>query len=228
MKDGKETTIRFSDVDAPETLHLYGGSLTKPVGEFADQATQYVQTMINNANGYVMLKDMGEGAFGRQVATVFVKQPDGSLVNLSEELLKKGLAVPLEPKDPNAYSYMRQAFSNKAGIFSEYDTAPTYSPSQFTTDALPALNGKLGHVQFNVQDVTRGTTSHGVQYWTLSGDGFSVRIPYDSTINGGIMIPSAYKGTTIDVYGQLIDYDNELTMSIYIPEQIKFVEDDGQ
>ena len=218
-KNGKTSSIRFANIDAQEVLHDKGGSLTKPVGPYADAAKAYVQQMINNANGNVYIKSMGTGRFGRTVGEVYVKEPDGTVVNLNDELLKRGLAVPFMPNDPKkAYGYFEQAFNNKAGMFAEYNTAPTYTPDQLVGNTAN-LDGKMAHVVFTPNSVTKSGN-----FYVVSGNDFSLRVPADSTsLQQWLLQMKAGSGIPQDVYGQLVSYNDELTMVIYIKEQMQDV-----
>lgn len=216
-KNGKSTSIRFANIDAQEILHDKGGSITKPVGPYADAAKSYVQQIINNANGNVFIKNMGTGRFGRLVGNVYVKQPDGSMVDLNGELLKRGLAVPFMSEDPQqAYGFFEQSYNDKAGMFSEYNSAPTYTPDQLIGN-VGTLDGEMAHVIFTPTNVEQSNN-----YYTVSGNDFTLRVPSDSTSIPQYLLQMK-TGIPQNVYGQLVEYNGELTMTIYIKEQMQDV-----
>ena len=219
LKDGKKVLIRFSDIDAQEVLHNFGGSLTKPVGPYADAATAYVKKMIKNANGNVLIKKMSTGRFGRLVGYVYVREPNGNLVNINTEELKQGLAVPLMTNNPTeAYGYFEQACKNRSGMFSEYDSAPVYTPGQLIGKSAE-LDGQMAHVKF-----TPTSIEHHKNYYYLIGSDFTVRVPIDSTSLPEWQLEAKVNNSIPqNVYGQLSEYNGVLTMTIYVQGQIQDV-----
>jgi micrococcal nuclease len=77
---GREERIRFCGIDAPEA--------DQPMG---DQATAYLQRLIDEADGIVLVSETDRDRYGRMVGEVFMVNPESEKF-LQEELLLAGLA----------------------------------------------------------------------------------------------------------------------------------------
>ena len=146
LKNGDK--IRLIGVDAPE---IHGD--TKPVGEFGWDAKKFVEDFLKTNDWKISLEFDEEryDHYGRVLAYVYGK--DGML---NELLLQNGLARPLFYESTSRYvnrfvDAYTNAFSNRMGIFSKYDSAPILTPD----DNLYGFLGKIVWLKMLVNFVGR-------------------------------------------------------------------------
>ncbi|HEY9659097.1 MAG TPA: thermonuclease family protein [Allocoleopsis sp.] len=84
---GREERIRFCGIDAPEIQH--GSKAGQPLGE---QSQAYLQQLIEETNGTVVLMETDRDRYGRLVAEVFTVKADGEEKSLQDEMLMAGMA----------------------------------------------------------------------------------------------------------------------------------------
>lgn len=77
---GQEERVRFCGIDAPEKA--------QPMG---DQATAYLQQLIDQAGGNVLISETDRDRYGRMVGEVFTVNVDSEKM-LQEEMLLAGMA----------------------------------------------------------------------------------------------------------------------------------------
>ncbi|MEA5595701.1 thermonuclease family protein [Rivularia sp. UHCC 0363] len=77
----KQMKIRFCGIDSPEKA--------MPLG---NNATVYLQKLIQEAGNQVMVSQVERDRYGRTVAEVFTLLPDGSEKFLNEEMVRSGFA----------------------------------------------------------------------------------------------------------------------------------------
>lgn len=114
----QEEKVRFCGIDAPEK--------EQPMG---DQATAYLQQLINEADGNVLISQTDRDRYGRMVGEVFTVSATGEKL-LQEELLQAGM-VYVYPQYigscPNAQPmHMAETIAqqNKAGVWSSEQQRP--------------------------------------------------------------------------------------------------------
>lgn len=52
---------------------------------------------VSNKPGYFRIKSHGEGKYGRVLASLFIKDSNGNIININETLLNEGHAIPYHP-----------------------------------------------------------------------------------------------------------------------------------
>ena len=133
--DGEEETIRFLDVDTPETVHP-----TRPEECFGAQASNFTKTLMGQRVG---IEEMGRDRYGRLLAYVWT-EPDegGELWNV--RLLEEGLAVYNDYGNPGQYADTSRAAAERAllagvGLWSacEIGERPTVVPTQMVGAGCP-------------------------------------------------------------------------------------------
>ena len=133
--DGEEETIRFLDVDTPETVHP-----TRPEECFGAQASDFTKTLMGQRVG---IEEMGRDRYGRLLAYVWT-EPDegGELWNV--RLLEEGLAVYNDYGNPGQYADTSRAAAERAllagvGLWSacEIGDVPTVVPTQMVGAGCP-------------------------------------------------------------------------------------------
>ena len=126
--DGEEETIRFLDVDTPETVHP-----TVPEECYGAQASDFTKTLMGQR---VRIEEEGRDRYGRLLAYVWT-EPDegGELWNV--RLLEEGLAVYNDYGNPGQYADTTRAAAERAllagvGLWSacEIEEVPTVVPTQ--------------------------------------------------------------------------------------------------
>lgn len=84
---GQEERIRFCGIDAPEIQH--GSKAGQLLGE---QSKAYLQQLIDETNGTVVLMATDRDRYGRLVAEVFTVKANGEEKSLQNEMLLAGMA----------------------------------------------------------------------------------------------------------------------------------------
>lgn len=82
----REERVRFCGIDAPEVSHGQ-----QPGQAFGDAAKAYLQQLIREAGGTVLVGEVERDRYGRMVGEVFTVGSDGEKL-LQEELLQAGMA----------------------------------------------------------------------------------------------------------------------------------------
>lgn len=151
---GLKENVRLIGIDCPELIE---GS--KPVGQYAEQARLFAEEKLLESGAKVSLILQGEDTYGRHLAYVYTR--DGKMLNL--ELLRNGLARPLTYEETSDHSQefkraYQEAFKERRGIFSSYDTDKVYSAFEVRSDLRPySQGGFLGRVvwiEFLVTDAS--------------------------------------------------------------------------
>ncbi len=126
--DGEEETIRFLDVDTPETVHP-----TVPEECYGAQASDFTKTLMGQR---VRIEEEGRDRYGRLLAYVWVGADEGGQL-WNVRLLEKGLAVYNDYGNPGQYADTSRAAAERAllagvGLWSacEIEEVPTVVPTQ--------------------------------------------------------------------------------------------------
>lgn len=97
VRDDRREVLRFFGVNGPECkghgrvegIHHYENRCLK--GEWgANQAREALVKILTAHHNTVYLAEHGHEGYGRLLATVFVKNPDGSFLNVNAELIRQG------------------------------------------------------------------------------------------------------------------------------------------
>lgn len=191
-----EAGVRLIGIDAPE---LRDGS--KPAGQYAQEARLFILESLKNGNSKVKLELHGKDSYGRNLAYVFT--PDGKMLNT--ELLRNGLARPLTYEETSHYndkivSAYHEAFKNRKGIFSSYNTLKTIEASKIKDNLKPysqgGFLGKIVWVEFLVTDTSR---------LSISGKDIIVKIRQEEAdlfMPEGFDFNKLYR-KTVRVYGEV-------------------------
>ena len=117
LADGRD--IRFCGIDAPETAKR--GKPGQPGGE---ESKQYLEALVNKANGKGSITVIDTDRYGRTVAEITLRIPDlpGGEVNVNSEMIASGNAFFYKQYSncPNAKSFETaegRAKQKKLGIF---------------------------------------------------------------------------------------------------------------
>ena len=126
--DGEEETIRFLDVDTPETVHP-----TRPEECYGAQASDFTKTLMGQR---VRVEEEGRDRYGRLLAYVWVGADEGGQL-WNVRLLEEGLAVYNDYGNPGQYADTTRAAAEQAmlagvGLWSacEIGERPTPVPMQ--------------------------------------------------------------------------------------------------
>ena len=126
--DGEEETIRFLDVDTPETVHP-----TVPEECYGAQASDFTKTLMGQR---VRIEEEGRDRYGRLLAYVWVGADEGGQL-WNVRLLEKGLAVYNDYGNPGQYADTTRAAAEQAmlagvGLWSacEVEERPTPVPTR--------------------------------------------------------------------------------------------------
>ena len=126
--DGEEETIRFLDVDTPETVHP-----TVPEECYGAQASDFTKTLMGQRVG---IEEEGRDRYGRLLAYVWTSADEGGQL-WNVRLLEEGLAVYNDYGNPGQYADTTRAAAEQAmlagvGLWSacELEERPTPVPTQ--------------------------------------------------------------------------------------------------
>ena len=126
--DGEEETIRFLDVDTPETVHP-----TLPEECYGAQASDFTKTLMGQR---VRIEEEGRDRYGRLLAYVWTTADEGGQL-WNVRLLEEGLAVYNDYGNPGQYADTTRAAAEQAmlagvGLWSacELEERPTPVPTQ--------------------------------------------------------------------------------------------------
>ena len=126
--DGEEETIRFLDVDTPETVHP-----TLPEECYGAQASDFTKTLMGQRVG---IEEEGRDRYGRMLAYVWTTADEGGQL-WNVRLLEEGLAVYNDYGNPGQYADTTRAAAEQAmlagvGLWSacELEERPTVVPTQ--------------------------------------------------------------------------------------------------
>ena len=126
--DGEEETIRFLDVDTPETVHP-----TVPEECYGAQASDFTKTLMGQR---VRIEEEGRDRYGRLLAYVWTTADEGGQL-WNVRLLEEGLAVYNDYGNPGQYADTTRAAAEQAmlagvGLWSacELEERPTPVPTQ--------------------------------------------------------------------------------------------------
>lgn len=88
---GKSFQVRLSGIDAPEIAHAYGGKQAQLYGNYA---TETMRSIIrNSASGTnLLIQPTGSESHGRVVAEAFIRDRNGELISLNQELVRQKAA----------------------------------------------------------------------------------------------------------------------------------------
>jgi micrococcal nuclease len=103
--DGEEETIRFLDVDTPETVHP-----TRPEECYGAQASDFTKTLMGQRVG---IEEMGRDRYGRLLAYVWTEPEEGGQL-WNVRLLEEGLAVYNDYGNPGKYADTSRAAAENA------------------------------------------------------------------------------------------------------------------
>lgn len=188
-------TVRLIGIDAPE---IRPGS--KPEGQFAEEARGFLEQMMLDS-GKITLELHGKDTYGRHLAYVF--DSNGTFVN--GEIVRQGLARPLTYEETSHYSSeirdaYREAFSNRRGIFSQYDDSQVYEASfvrrNLNSYKSGGFMGKIIWIEFIVTDING---------FSIIGDDVVARVrPEEASlfVQGSIDFQRFYR-KRIRVYGEV-------------------------
>jgi len=203
LKDGVEQSVRVVGIDTPE-IH----ESNKPIGEFGEEARQFLEEFAQQYEDKVYIKEVGKDSYGRILAYIFGKIDEDEYVFYESSITEKGLARPLiyfdnddkslTPRIAEAYN---EAFQNKVGIFSKWDSAPVLTDAQNYKSYI----GKIVYLQGKVTNVT-----HSNGWYNISSDWFKIEIrqgEYQYLFNNYDL--TSLKGKTVRFYGELWD-ENEI------------------
>ena len=126
--DGEEETIRFLDVDTPETVHP-----TLPEECYGAQASDFTKTLMGQR---VRIEEEGRDRYGRLLAYVWTTADEGGQL-WNVRLLEEGLAVYNDYGNPGQYADITRAAAEQAmlagvGLWSacEIGERPTPAPTR--------------------------------------------------------------------------------------------------
>ena len=126
--DGEEETIRFLDVDTPETVHP-----TRPEECYGAQASDFTKTLMGQRVG---IEEEGRDRYGRLLAYVWTEPEEGGQL-WNVRLLEEGLAVYNDYGNPGQYADTTRAAAEQAmlagvGLWSacEIGERPTPVPTR--------------------------------------------------------------------------------------------------
>ena len=126
--DGEEETIRFLDVDTPETVHP-----TRPEECYGAQASDFTKTLMGQRVG---IEEEGRDRYGRLLAYVWTEPEEGGQL-WNVRLLEEGLAVYNDYGNPGQYADTTRAAAEQAmlagvGLWSacEMEERPTPVPTR--------------------------------------------------------------------------------------------------
>ena len=126
--DGEKETIRFLDVDTPETVHP-----TLPEECYGAQASDFTKTLMGQR---VRIEEEGRDRYGRLLAYVWTTADEGGQL-WNVRLLEEGLAVYNDYGNPGQYADTTRAAAEQAmlagvGLWSacELEERPTPVPTQ--------------------------------------------------------------------------------------------------
>ena len=210
-------TVRVIGIDAPET---YSGS-SKPVGEYGQDAKQYLYWFVGNHEIIIEVKGMDN--YGRTLAYVFGKDRNGKVYFYEASVTELGYARPLFYSDNYVADYgkkiisaYRQAFEQRRGVYSKFDIAPI-----LTKGSVNWLNyvGKIVFLEMNVTNVFKYS---GV--WYFSSD-FAVAKLRDEEYHYIFDNFNLYdlRGRRVRFYGELWNDEGKPTILIRAPWEIVVV-----
>ena len=126
--DGEKETIRFLDVDTPETVHP-----TLPEECYGAQASDFTKTLMGQRVG---IEEEGRDRYGRMLAYVWTSADEGGQL-WNVRLLEEGLAVYNDYGNPGQYADTTRAAAEQAmlagdGLWSacEVEERPTPVPTR--------------------------------------------------------------------------------------------------
>ena len=126
--DGEKETIRFLDVDTPETVHP-----TVPEECYGAQASDFTKTLMGQR---VRIEEEGRDRYGRLLAYVWTTADEGGQL-WNVRLLEEGMAVYNDYGNPGQYADTTRAAAEQAmlagvGLWSacELEERPTPVPTQ--------------------------------------------------------------------------------------------------
>ena len=126
--DGEKETIRFLDVDTPETVHP-----TLPEECYGAQASDFTKTLMGQRVG---IEEEGRDRYGRLLAYVWTTADEGGQL-WNVRLLEEGLAVYNDYGNPGQYADTTRAAAEQAmlagdGLWSacEVEERPTPVPTR--------------------------------------------------------------------------------------------------
>ena len=133
--DGEKETIRFLDVDTPETVHP-----TLPEECYGAQASDFTKTLMGQRVG---IEEEGRDRYGRMLAYVWTSADEGGQL-WNVRLLEEGLAVYNDYGNPGQYADTTRAAAEQAklagvGLWSacEIGERPTVVPTQMVGAGCP-------------------------------------------------------------------------------------------
>lgn len=144
-------TVRIIGIDTPET---YSGS-SKPVGEFGQDAKNYLGWFISNLK--ISLEFKGQDDYGRKLAYVFGTDGSNNKYLYEASVTELGYARPLFYSDNYVSEYAqmiinayKSAYDKKLGIFSKWESAPVITSS---TTNWSNYVGRIVWLDMNVENV---------------------------------------------------------------------------
>jgi len=215
--------IRLIGVDAPE-IH----ESTKPVGEFAWEAKKFVEDFLKS-NGWKISLEFDEEKYdyyGRTLAYVYGK--DGMLNDL---LLQNGLARPLFYESTSRYidkfvSSYKNAFLNRKGIFTKYDSAQILTPDEKN---IQDFLGKIVWLKIRVDSISKDQYGNYEIIGTWNNKKAFIKIRREEYEY--IFLPENYniyslKNKTVKFFGELwwSFYKNMPMILIRAPFEIKIIQ----
>lgn len=214
---GEIISVRYIGIDTPET---HAGS--KPVGEFGTVAANYNEQLISESGWKVGIVARGYDYYGRLLAYVYMK--DDKMIN--EEIIRNGLARPLtyentseHSKDfKNAYC---EAYYNRRGIFSKYDSAKVVDASVVKNNLTPFYyGGYLGKIIW-----LKFTVTYAYKY-KFGGLDAIVEIRDEEAGLFFSADPNFYQylGKEIKVYGEIWEEDGKPKILLRAPFEIEVIE----
>ena len=132
FEDGQEETIRFLDVDTPETVHP-----TRPRECYGAQASDFTKQLLGQRVG---IESKGRDKYGRMLGYVWTGAEQGGQL-WNTRLLEEGLAVYNDYGNPGKYAHIARAAAELAmqggvGLWSACERpASTAQPTLVPTPA---------------------------------------------------------------------------------------------
>ncbi|MCF7889748.1 thermonuclease family protein [Candidatus Bipolaricaulota bacterium] len=216
--------VRYLNLDTPETHHP-----EKPVEYFGVKASKFNQQLVEGKKVKLEYDVQKKDQYNRHLAYVYVKQ-DGEWININAELLREGYArvYTLPPNVKYADYFLeleREARENCRGLWQAYCEGPPVLSAKEIEEKMDEYLGEVVTVRYRVI----GTYDSGdIIFLNSSNDyetDFTAVIFSDDKkyfIRRGIEPVRDYNGKTIEVTGELQEYDGP-EIILYHPYQVEVV-----
>lgn len=217
--------VRYLNLDTPETHHP-----EKPVEYFGVKASKFNQQLVGDKKVKLEYDVQKKDQYGRVLAYVYVKQ-DGEWINVNAELLKEGYArvytIPPNVKYADYFLELeKEARKNCRGLWQSYcEDPPVFSATEIE-DKMDEYLGEVVTVKYKVT----GTYDSGDIIFLNSSSNYDIdftavifKDDEKYFIKRGIESVRDYDGKTIEVTGELQEYDGP-EIILYHPYQVEVVD----